>query len=131
MGKGGEIYVFDMGKPVKIVDLATKMIQLAGLKPGKDIEIVYTGLRSGEKLYEELLNDTETVLPTHHSKISIARVTDWDVKQSKKMINELIALNMRKNSSGIVKKMKEIVPEFVSNNSPFEALDTVTVEDEK
>lgn len=131
MGTGGEIYVFDMGKPVKIVDLATKMIQLAGLQPGKDIDIVYSGLRSGEKLYEELLNDTETVLPTHNSKISIARVKPCDVKTAKRMINELIALNMRKNSSGIVKKMKEIVPEFVSNNSPFEALDTpvATVED--
>lgn len=131
MGTGGEIYVFDMGKPVKIVDLATKMIQLAGLKPGKDIDIVYSGLRSGEKLYEELLNDTETVLPTHNSKISIARVKPCDVKVAKRMINELIALNMRKNSSGIVKKIKEIVPEFVSNNSPFEALDTpvATVED--
>lgn len=131
MGTGGEIYVFDMGKPVKIVDLATKMIQLAGLQPGKDIDIVYSGLRSGEKLYEELLNDTETVLPTHNSKISIARVKPCDVKMAKRMINELIALNMRKNSSGIVKKMKEIVPEFVSNNSPFEALDTpvATVED--
>lgn len=131
MGQGGEIYVFDMGKPVKIIDLASKMIQLAGLQPGKDVEIVYTGLRSGEKLYEELLNDTETVLPTHHSKISIARVTPCDVRQSKKMIDELIALNMRKNSSGIVKKMKEIVPEFVSKNSPFEALDAVTAENEK
>lgn len=123
MGNGGEIYVFDMGKPVKIVDLAAKMIQLAGLKPGKDIDIVYTGLRSGEKLYEELLNGSELLLPTHHDKISIARVTPCEVELAKRKINELIALNTRKNSSGIVRKMKDIVPEFVSNNSPFEALD--------
>ncbi len=123
MGNGGEIYVFDMGKPVRIVDLAKKMIQLAGLKPGKDIEIVYTGLRSGEKLYEELLSDSEKVLPTHHDKINIARVNLVDHERAKRVIYELIALNERKNSSGVVRKMKEIVPEFVSKNSPFEALD--------
>jgi len=125
MGKGGEIYVFDMGKPVKIVDLARKMIQLAGLKPDKDIEIVYTGLRSGEKLYEELLNDGEKVLPTHHDKIHIARVTPVDHNYAKRAIYELLALNERRNNAGVVRKMKEIVPEFVSKNSPFEALDTV------
>ena len=125
MGNGGEIYVFDMGKPVKIVDLAKKMIQLAGLKPGKDVEIIYTGLRSGEKLYEELLNDGEKVLPTHHDKINIARVNPMDHEHAKRVIYELIALNERKNSSGVVRKMKEIVPEFVSRNSPFEALDSV------
>jgi len=126
MGNGGEIYVFDMGKPVKIVDLARKMIQLAGLKPEKDIEIVYTGLRSGEKLYEELLNDGEKVLPTHHAKIHIARVNPLDYERAKRLVYELIAANERKNSSGVVRKMKEIVPEFVSKNSPFEALDAVT-----
>lgn len=125
MGNGGEIYVFDMGKPVKIVDLARKMIQLAGLKPEKDIEIVYTGLRSGEKLYEELLSDGEKVLPTHHDKIHIARVNSLPHEHAKRLVYELIALNERKNSSGVVRKMKEIVPEFVSKNSPFEALDTV------
>lgn len=125
MGNGGEIYVFDMGKPVKIVDLAKKMIQLAGLKPVKDVEIVYTGLRSGEKLYEELLNDGEKVLPTHHDKINIASVNPMDYEHAKRVIYELIALNERKNSSGVVRKMKEIVPEFVSRNSPFEALDSV------
>jgi len=125
MGKGGEIYVFDMGKPVKIVDLARKMIQLAGLKPEKDIEIVYTGLRSGEKLYEELLSDGEKVVPTHHDKIHIARVNPLNHESAKRLVYELIALNERKNSSGVVRKMKEIVPEFISKNSPFEALDTV------
>ena len=125
MGHGGEIYVFDMGKPVKIIDLARKMIQLAGLKPEKDIEIVYTGLRSGEKLYEELLNDGEKVLPTHHAKIHIARVNSLPHDQAKRLVYELIALNERKNNSKVVRKMKEIVPEFVSKNSPFEALDTV------
>lgn len=125
MGHGGEIYVFDMGKPVKIVDLAKKMIQLAGLKPEKDVEIVYTGLRSGEKLYEELLNDGEKVLPTYHDKINIARVNPVDYEAAKRMVYELIALNERKNSSGVVRKMKEIVPEFISKNSPFEALDSV------
>ncbi|MGK6349778.1 polysaccharide biosynthesis protein [Parapedobacter sp. DT-150] len=124
MGNGGEIYVFDMGKPVRIVDLAKKMIQLAGLKPDQDIEIVYTGLRSGEKLYEELLNDGEKVLPTHHDKIHIARVNSIEHELAKRSIYELIALNERRNSSGVVRKMKEIVPEFVSKNSPFEALDS-------
>src|SRR5690606_34368003 len=126
MGNGGEIYVFDMGKPVKIVDLARKMVQLAGLKPEKDIEIVYTGLRSGEKLYEELLSDGEKVLPTHHAKIHIARVNPLDHEHAKRLVYELIAVNERKNNSGVVRKMKEIVPEFVSKNSPFEALDAVT-----
>lgn len=125
MGNGGEIFVFDMGKPVRIVDLARKMIQLAGLKPDKDIEIVYTGLRSGEKLYEELLNDGEMVMPTHHDKIHIARVNPVDHEFAKQAIYELLALNERKNSAGVVRKMKEIVPEFVSKNSPFEALDSV------
>ncbi|MFC3199200.1 polysaccharide biosynthesis protein [Parapedobacter deserti] len=125
MGKGGEIYVFDMGKPVKIVDLARKMIQLAGLKPDRDVEIVYTGLRAGEKLYEELLSDGEKVVPTHHDKIHIARVNPMDYERAKRTIYELLALNERKNSSGVVRKMKEIVPEFVSKNSPFEALDSV------
>lgn len=125
MGNGGEIYVFDMGKPVKIVDLARKMIQLAGLKPDKDVEIVYTGLRSGEKLYEELLSDGEKVLPTYHTKIHIARVNPLDHEHAKRLVYELIAVNERKNNSGVVRKMKEIVPEFVSKNSPFEALDSV------
>ena len=107
-------------------NLARKMIQLAGLKPDTDIEIIYTGLRSGEKLYEELLNDGEKVLPTHHDKIHIAQVNSVDCEYAKRAIYELVALNERKNSSGVVRKMKEIVPEFVSRNSPFEALDSVT-----
>jgi FlaA1/EpsC-like NDP-sugar epimerase len=123
MGKGGEIYLFDMGKPVKIVDLANKMIQLAGLVPEKDIEVVFSGLRSGEKLYEELLNDAELTVPTHHPKISVAKVKPMDIEGSKRAIYELIALNARKNNTAIVRKMKEIVPEFLSKNSPFEALD--------
>jgi FlaA1/EpsC-like NDP-sugar epimerase len=124
MGNGGEIYLFDMGKPVKIIDLANKMVQLAGLVPEKDIEIVYSGLRSGEKLYEELLNDAEKTMPTHHPKIRVAKVIPVDIEGVKKSIYELIALNGRKNNTVVVSKMKEIVPEFVSNNSPFEALDS-------
>src|SRR5690606_3985753 len=104
---------------------ARKMIQLAGLKPDKDIEIVYTGLRSGEKLDEELLNDGEKVLPTHHDTIHIARVNAVEYEYAKRAIYELAALNERKNSSGVVRKMEEIVAEFVSETAPFEALDSV------
>jgi FlaA1/EpsC-like NDP-sugar epimerase len=125
MGKGGEIYVFDMGKPVRIVDLAEKMIRLAGLKPGRDIEITFTGLRRGEKLYEELLNADERVMPTHHEKISIARVIRHEHVIANRMVKELIQLSHRSNEQTIVRKMKEIVPEFVSKNSPFEGLNTV------
>ena len=123
MGRGGEIFVFDMGKPVKIADLAKKMVLLAGLKPGVDIDIVYTGLRPGEKLYEELLADAETVLPTHHAKISIAQVRTYGLAQVCSQISELLAAARQQEAGAIVCQMKTIVPEFKSNNSPYEQYD--------
>ena len=123
MGKGGEIYVFDMGKPVKIAALAKQMIVLAGLIPDEDIKIVYTGLRPGEKLYEELLNEKEKTLPTHHEKIKIAKVINYPYEKVSHDIDELIFLSNHDDADILVKKMKEIVPEFISNNSRFEKLD--------
>ena len=124
MGNGGEIYVFDMGKPVPIVDLARKMIRLSGLVPGVDIDIKYIGLRPGEKLYEELLNDAENTLPTHHDKILIAKVRDISVTNIEQEFLELFQLAANADSSmSMVAKMKELVPEFVSNNSVFGRLD--------
>jgi FlaA1/EpsC-like NDP-sugar epimerase len=123
MGNGGEIYVFDMGKSVKIIDLAKKMIRLSGLTLGKDIQIVYTGLRPGEKIYEELLNDQENTVPTHHSKIMIGKVRNYDFESVKRNIESLLELYNEQNQTAIVAKMKEIVPEFISKNSPFEYLD--------
>ncbi len=123
MGNGGEIYVFDMGKSVKIIDLAKKMIRLSGLTLGKDIQIVYTGLRPGEKIYEELLNDQENTVPTHHSKIMIGKVRNYDFEAVKNSIDSLLDLYKTQNQTTIVAKMKEIVPEFVSKNSPYEHLD--------
>lgn len=123
MGEGGEIFVFDMGKPIKIVDLAKKMIQLAGLQEGVDIDIVFSGLRPGEKLYEELLNASEHTLPTHHEKISIARVVSYPFDETKRNIDELLSINEKQIVKDIVLKMKQIVPEFVSKNSPYELLD--------
>jgi FlaA1/EpsC-like NDP-sugar epimerase len=124
MGRGGEIYLFDMGRPVKIDDLARKMIQLSGLTLGKDIQITYTGLRPGEKLYEELLATEENTLPTHHPKILVARVKEYDFQHIASEIRELIALFDTQNNEAIVRKMKQIVPEFISRNSVFEKLDT-------
>ena len=124
MGNGGEIFVFDMGKPVPIVDLARKMIRLSGLVPGVDIDIKYTGLRPGEKLYEELLNDAENTLPTHHEKILIAKVREASVTNIEQEFLELFQLaSSADNIMSMVAKMKELVPEFVSNNSVFEQLD--------
>ncbi|WP_118196162.1 polysaccharide biosynthesis protein [Albibacterium indicum] len=123
MGTGGEIFVFDMGKPIKILDLAKKMIQLSDLEEGKDIEIVFSGLRPGEKLYEELLNIKELTLPTHHEKISIAKVVSYPFLETNKNIIELISVNERHNNEAIVRKMKLIVPEFLSKNSPYEMID--------
>lgn len=122
MGNGGEIYVFDMGASVKIVDLAKKMIQLSGLELGKDIEIVFSGLRPGEKLYEELLNDAENVQETHHPKILIAaeRTIDNQVFQT---IENLLDSIGKVDNLMLVKQMKEIVPEFLSNNSEYSVLD--------
>ncbi len=123
MGKGGEIFIFDMGKSVKIVDLAKKMIQLSGLTLGKDIQIIYTGLRPGEKLYEELLNDKENTLPTHHPQIMIACVKLYDLEFVNSEIEALCNLFREQDNKAIVGKMKEIVPEFLSNNSVYELLD--------
>lgn len=123
MGNGGEIYIFDMGKPVKIIDLANKMIKLAGLIPEIDIKIQIVGLRPGEKLYEELLNDGSKTLPTYHEKIMIAQDIKDDYTTIQNYIIELIDLSKAHNKVSIVKKMKEIVPEFKSMNSEFEKLD--------
>jgi len=123
MGKGGEIFVFDMGQSVKIVDLARKMIKLSGLQEDKDIKIVYTGLRPGEKLYEELLADAENTLPTHHQQILIGKVREYPYEQVNKVIAEMIDLFDSQNNEKIVACMKEMVPEFKSSNSVFEKLD--------
>ena len=132
MGSGGEIFVFDMGKSVKIVDLAKNMIKLSGLKEGTDIKIIYTGLRPGEKLYEELLASSENTLPTHHQQILVGKVREYAFTEVTQFINELIALFNSQDNKRIVSKMKEIVPEFVSNNSVFQILDTKSLnEDDK
>ena len=123
MGQGAEIFIFDMGKSVKIVELAKKMIKLSGLTLDKDISIVYTGLRPGEKLYEELLADHENTLPTHHTQIMKAKVKEYDLNEITTSINELIALFDQQDNKLIVKKMKTLVPEFKSNNSIYEKLD--------
>jgi FlaA1/EpsC-like NDP-sugar epimerase len=123
MGKGGEIFVFDMGSSIKIVDLARKMIMLLGLKEGKDISITYTGLRPGEKLYEELLANNESTLPTHHSQILIGQVREYEYAEVKDIIDELIHSFDTQNNELIVQRMKDLVPEFISNNSIFQKLD--------
>jgi FlaA1/EpsC-like NDP-sugar epimerase len=123
IGRGGQILIFDMGKSVKIVDLAKKMIKLSGLELGKDIQIKYTGLRPGEKLYEELLNDQENTLPTHHPQIMIARVRHHDPAEVRQSILSLITMAQSGRRIDVVKKMKEIVPEFQSRNSVYEQLD--------
>ena len=119
-GNGGEIFVFDMGQPVKIADLAKRMIQLSG---AKNVEIKFTGLRPGEKLYEEVLNELEGTKPSFHEKIRIAQVREYDFQQVSKDIDELVAIAKAYNDMNTVKKMKEIVPEFKSNNSVYEQLD--------
>jgi len=119
-GKGGEIFIFDMGNPVRIADLAKKMIQLSG---AKDVKIEYSGLRPGEKLYEELLANDENTLPSFHEKIRIAKVRDYDYDIASKEIDELIEIANTYDDMKIVEKMKQIVPEFISNNSVFSSLD--------
>lgn len=127
MGNGGEIFVFDMGKSVKIVDLAKKMIKLSGFEPNKDIEIKFTGLRPGEKLYEELLNDLENTLPTHHEKIMIAKVRENCFEEVKGQIDLLMDIVKTQQNLNIVRQMKVIVPEFKSQNSEYESLDYPSV----
>lgn len=123
MGKGNEIFVFDMGTPVKIVDLARRMIELAGLIPGEDIEIQYTGLRPGEKLYEELLATKENTLSTNNAKIYRAQVREYDYNDICTVMNPLITLAIKVDKMGTVQMMKGIVPEFKSKNSVYEKLD--------
>jgi len=123
MGEGGEIFIFDMGKSVKIVELAKKMIRLSGLVPHQDIAIEFSGLRPGEKLYEELLNDMENTRPTHHEKIMVAQVREYNFQTISRHIKELITLSCEYKDRQVVIKMKEIVPEFKSNNSIYEELD--------
>ena len=120
MGNGGEIYIFDMGKPVRIADLAKRMIKLSG---ATNVRVEYTGLRDGEKLFEELLNDTEVTKPTHHPKIKIAAVREYEYADAKREEDELYELSFSYNAMEVVKKMKQIVPEFKSQHSPYEVLD--------
>jgi FlaA1/EpsC-like NDP-sugar epimerase len=119
-GNGGEIFVFDMGKPVKIADLAKRMIALSH---AKNVEIKFTGLREGEKLYEEVLNEQEDTKPTFHEKIRIAKVREYDYDEVNKEIEELVDISKRFDNMETVRKMKEIVPEYKSNNSVYEVLD--------
>lgn len=130
MGKGGEVFLFNMGSPIKIAELAKKMIRLAGFIPGKDIEIIYTGLRPGEKLYEELLNDKEQVIQTHHMKILIARVAEYDFYSVNKAIDQLITTAYQYRDEDTVREMKKIVPEFISNNSVFSSIDSLIPDQE-
>jgi len=123
IGDGGEVFLFDMGEPMKILDLAKKMIKLAGLTPGKDIELRFTGLRPGEKLFEELLNKEEEVIPTHNKKILVAKVVEYDFAKISESINTLIELAKENKDESVVKQMKRIVPEYISNNSIYESID--------
>jgi FlaA1/EpsC-like NDP-sugar epimerase len=123
MGRGGEIFIFDMGQAIKIADLARKMVHLSGLEPGRDIDIVFTGLREGEKLYEELLNKHENALNTHHSKIMIAKVKEYEYEEINKMIDLFHDLVYDNNELKMVALMKELVPEYRSSYSRYEVLD--------
>lgn len=125
MGKGGEIYIFDMGKSVKIIELAKTMIRLAGLVPNHDIKIEYTGLRPGEKLFEELLNDNENTMPTHHEKIMIGKVREYLFNEIESQVYDLIHHAKNNDDQLVVKAMKQIVHEFKSKNSVFEELDAI------
>ena len=123
LGNGGEIFCFDMGQPVRIADLAENMIRLAGLIPGKDIKITYTGLRPGEKLFEELLNQKETTIPTKNKKILVAKVREYEFDSVSELITQLIAMAEAGKVFPTVQQMKAIVPEFKSKNSVYEKLD--------
>ena len=123
MGNGGEIFVFDMGEPIKILDLAQKMIKLSGLEVDKDIKIVYTGLRPGEKLYEELLSDGTKTLPTHNHKIMISKDPSMEYKEIDSLIKKVVKAALRMDKIEVVSYLKIIVPEFKSNNSIFAKLD--------
>jgi FlaA1/EpsC-like NDP-sugar epimerase len=123
LGDGGEIFIFNMGKPVRIVDLARNMIRLAGYTPEVDIPIVFTGLRPGEKLYEELLNQKETTLPTSNDQIMVARVREFEFDEVSPRIDRLIETSRQAKPFTTVKMMKQLVPEYISNNSIYEQLD--------
>lgn len=123
MGEGNEIFVFEMGEPVKIVDLATRMIELAGYRAGEDIKIEFTGLRPGEKLYEELLSTEENTLPTSNRKIKIAKVRHYEYEDVLGVYSEFEDLARNVRIMDTVALMKRIVPEFISKNSKFEVLD--------
>jgi FlaA1/EpsC-like NDP-sugar epimerase len=119
-GNGGEIFVFDMGQPVRIADLAARMIKLSG---AKNVKVEFTGLREGEKLYEEVLNEAEGTKPSFHDKIRIAEVREYDYEEASKQIEELIDISKKYDNMATVRKMKDIVPEYKSNNSIYEQLD--------
>ncbi|MGI9581148.1 polysaccharide biosynthesis protein [Chryseobacterium sp. RRHN12] len=123
MGEGGEIFVFDMGEPVKIIDLAKRMIKLSGFEPNIDIKIIYTGLRPGEKLYEELLSDDAKTLPTHNDKIMISKDPSMGFEDIDRLTKEITKASLRRDKVEVVRILKTIVPEFRSNNSIYEALD--------
>jgi len=123
MGVGGEIYVFDMGEPVKILDLAKRMIKLSGFEPDIDIKIVYTGLRPGEKLYEELLSDDTRTLPTSHEKIMISKDPCMQFEEIDELTDRIIDFSKKEEKQEIVRILKIIVKEFKSNNSIYESLD--------
>lgn len=123
MGEGGEIFVFDMGEPVKILDLANRMIKLSGLEPNIDIKIIYTGLRPGEKLYEELLSDNAKTLPTHNEKIMVSKDPSMGFEEIDLLTKQITKASLRRDKVEVVKILKTIVPEFRSNNSIYEALD--------
>ena len=122
LGEGGEIFMFDMGESVKIYDLAKKMIRLSGLTLGKDIQIQFTGLRAGEKLYEELLADKEKTIPTQHQQIMIAKVRDYEMSEVENIVNDIIN-NIYNGNENLVLKLKQIIPEYISQNSSYEKLD--------
>lgn len=130
MGEGGEIFIFDMGEPVKIADLAKRMITLSGFTPNKEINITFTGLRPGEKIKEELLNDSEKTLTTHHKKIMIGKVREYPFNMVCSEIAKLINTAYEGDTLAIVKSMKSIVPEFISNNSVYESLDKINLKED-
>jgi FlaA1/EpsC-like NDP-sugar epimerase len=127
MGNGGEVFVFDMGEPVKIVDLAKKMITLSGYQVDKDIKLHFSGLRPGEKLYEELLNNNENTLPTYHPKILIAKVNTPSFAYMEVQLNDIQTILEYGHNTHLVAKIKEIIPEYLSNNSVYEKLDKESV----
>lgn len=131
MGKGGEVFVFDMGQPVRILDLARKMVRLAGKEPDVDIRIEFSGLRPGEKLYEELLNNAENTLPTYHEKILIAKVREQEFSKVLLHVETLILSARQHYTVETVRLMKQLVPEFLSKNSVYEKLDVKSVRKEQ